>query len=110
MIAYQIYPVVVFDAASACLVYTPHTQERLCGYPTEQHDQARVDQFDLLEEIQRRTGVYFGLSWHTILLRAALHGVGNKQIVAVHAAPRQHLIQETSGGTNKRLAVFVFIA
>src|SRR5437016_11940849 len=110
MITRQVFAVVVFDDPASYLIHTVDAEQLLGGNTAKQHNQGRVNQLNLLEEVERGTGVDFAFSRRTVIFWTAFDRIGDEEIAALDAAPGQHLIQTAPGRTDERLATLVLLA
>src|SRR5215467_14934584 len=106
----QVLAVVVFDHTPSYLIHAVDAEQLLRGNAAKQHNQGRVNQLNLLEEVERGTRIDLTFSRCTVVFWTAFDGIGNEENAAVHTAAGQHFIQKAPGRTDERLATLVFLA
>src|SRR5450432_941188 len=85
-----------------------HCQQILRRRGAEGHNDLRLHDIDLLHQ-ERRARVHFVFFWSAIVWWAALHHVGDIDILAANSHGGDHVVEQLSRTTHKRLALRIFI-
>jgi hypothetical protein len=64
---------------------------------------------DLFEQVVRGADVCFPLAGRPVLRRAALHDIGDEDLLTADPGPFQDMVQESTGGADEGSAGFVLV-
>jgi len=104
----HIVPLFVFNQTSARFINTLDPEKLLGCDATQEHDDHRIDEGNLLAKILGNTDVHFAFAGSPIPWWTALNNIGNKQCLAIEVMFSQEPIQKTPGSADKRLPALIF--
>jgi hypothetical protein len=101
MLAAKVFASLAIYNAPARLIDALYAEHPFSGDDSQQHDQSRIDERNLLEQVIRGTGLDLQRARRAILRRATFDSIGDKEIPSFYARAFKHVIEKASGRADK---------